>query len=88
MTYSKTLSIALCALLLASCRTVPQKLDVPQVDRVAPAEAMVSCPDLTALQDASFRALAMKLDEVSTLYYQCSSKQDELRQWIERGQSK
>lgn len=82
-TIKETILCLLCVLILASCTTVPEKEPIPQIERTPPAEALQLCPDLKELKDASFESIAKKLDEVSTEYYICSSKQKELKEWIE-----
>ena len=73
---------------LTACQSVPKKADIPQVQRTPPSDAMVYCPDLTELKDASFETIVKKLDEVGGEYYLCQSKQKELVDWIKEGQKK
>lgn len=84
----KNISKFLCifvSVMLGACATVRDVPEVPQIARVPPAEAVQVCPDLTAIKSAGFADVVRKLDEVSTLYYQCQHKHGELVEWVQRG---
>ena len=68
------------ALLLSACATTGAKPgpELPRVERVPPADALVLCERATALEDDSFGAVVRKLAEVAGLLEDCASKHGQL----------
>lgn len=80
-------ALALVALAtLAGCTTV-RPIDTAPVlppERTPPAEAMVACQQPEPMEDNSFGSVVRKLTEALGLLEQCSSKQKELKEFLER----
>lgn len=67
---------------LTSCKSFVDVKEVPQLKSKPSSEAMTYCQNLMDLTKKDFESVVLKLDEVSTLYYECQSKQKELKNFI------
>jgi len=79
--------VAFC-IVLSGCQT--RAVYVPEIEvdklRTPPQAAMQACIKPSKLQDGSFASVAMKLKETAELLNECSSRKDELSEWIKRGE--
>lgn len=84
MKTAKILALVFLAGFLASCQSVPTKDPAPdvRVDRHPPADVLVKCPALAALEDDSFGAVVRKLHEVLGLYKDCASRHSDLVDFV------
>lgn len=80
MKYLCILSILLCV----GCSNANKKIDVKKEDvRRAPDVAMLKCEELVPLSSGDFSEIALKLQEISSLYYKCEAKRKALADFIE-----
>lgn len=80
MKYLCVLSILLCI----GCSNTNKKIEVKKDDtRRAPDVAMIKCEELTPLSSGDFSEIALKLQEISSLYYKCEEKRKALADFIE-----
>lgn len=84
----KTAALVLLAATLATgCASRPVKPEavvvIKPAPRVPPATAMQACPELEALDDASFGAVVRKLGDVASLYRLCEQRRRELQEFIQ-----
>lgn len=80
--------ILLLLALITGCKSTPVLVDAPTVtvERVSPAEALVECSKPGPLAGDTFGHVVRKLHEALGMLDECSSKQRELRGFIERTQ--
>lgn len=67
--------------LVSSCTNYIEK---DKVQRVPPSIGMQKCEDLTQLNDNTFKAVILKLNEVVGLYKECENKRESLQKFIEK----
>lgn len=72
------------AFLCVSCAKKEDNVVINKEDfRRAPDIAMIKCEDLKPLENGNFDTVALKLQEVSNLYYKCELKRKSLQDFIE-----
>lgn len=80
MKYLCILSVLLCI----GCSNTGKQIEVKKDDiRRAPDIAMIKCEELTPLSSGDFSEIALKLQEISSLYYKCEAKRKALADFIE-----
>lgn len=80
MKYLCILSVLLCI----GCSNTGKQIEVKKDDiRRAPDVAIVKCEDLKPLNSGDFSEIALKLQEISSLYYKCEAKRKALADFIE-----
>lgn len=83
-----TIAFSAGILLLSGCAQKPitkpeAVIVIDAAKRQPPADAMVACPDLGALDSDEFGAVVRKLGSASEMYKQCEQKRLELQKFIQ-----